>query len=78
MSSTQNDTPTKSPTKRLNLSLSQELVNYLEQLAVQGVMGSNPSEVARYLVQQGVTTAIRDGFLRVRVPKIEARSEGES
>ncbi len=56
-------------TKRVNISVTNQLVGLLEMLAGQGVYGATASEVARYFVQTGVATAVREGFLSL--PSLE-------
>ena len=56
----------KTGTVRKNVTLSAVTVGYLEQLATCGTHGSDVVAVIRTMVEEGVRTAIREGFL---VPK---------
>lgn len=54
----------KTETVRKNVTLSAATVAYLEQLAAAGTHGSDVVAVIRTMVEDGVRTAIREGFLR--------------
>ncbi|HEX8366515.1 MAG TPA: hypothetical protein VF603_14635 [Allosphingosinicella sp.] len=53
----------KADTVRKNVTLSAATVAYLEQLASGGTHGSDVVAVIRTMVEEGVRTAIREGFL---------------
>ena len=53
----------KAETVRKNVTLAAVTVTYLEQLASAGTHGSDVVAVIRTMVEEGVRTAIREGFL---------------
>jgi hypothetical protein len=50
------------PTKRVQVSLSQETCKHLLALAKTGMFGSKETDVARSLIESGIRQAFRDGF----------------
>ena len=52
--------------ERLNLRVSYQLRDYLQDLADLGVHGDNRSDVARTLLTYEVERPIREGFLKLR------------
>jgi hypothetical protein len=55
----------KSKTIRKNVTFSERTIGYLETLASKGTHGSDVPAVIRTMVEEGVRSAIRDGFLEV-------------
>lgn len=56
----------KSATVRKNVTFSAMTVDYLEELASKGTHGSDVVSVIRTMVEDGVRSAIRDGFIEAR------------
>ena len=56
----------KTPTKRKTITFAVATLEYLEQLASKGTHGSDVTDVARNLVEEGVRSAIKEGFIRMR------------
>jgi hypothetical protein len=56
----------KAETVRKNVTLAAATVAYLERLASRGTHGSDVVSVIRTMVEEGVRTAIRDGFLAAK------------
>lgn len=50
---------------RINLTVSQQVDRYLQQLARLGVHGSKPTEVASALLSREIERLIREGFLEL-------------
>lgn len=50
---------------RINLTVSEQVDRYLQQLAELGVHGSKPTEVASALLSREIERLIRDGFLKL-------------
>lgn len=53
----------KSPTRRLNLTLSLATIRYLERLAGKGTHGISASDVAKTLVEEVIRNAIERRFI---------------
>lgn len=60
-----------SKTRRVSLSVTEQVADYLEDLAAQGLLGATASEVAKTFVQRGIEQAIKDDFLQ-----LHSRDEG--
>ncbi len=58
----------KTETVRKNITLSTATVAYLEQIAGAGTHGSDVVAVIRTMVEEGVRTAIREGFIKPQPP----------
>lgn len=56
----------KAATVRKNVTLSAATVAYLAELSAAGTHGSDVVAVIRTMVEEGVRTAIREGFLKAR------------
>lgn len=56
----------KAETVRKNVTLSTATVAYLERLAASGTHGSDVVAVIRTMVEEGVRSAIREGFIERR------------
>ncbi len=54
---------------RINLTVSEQVSGYLEQLADLGIHGTKPTEVASALVSREIERLIREGLLKVSKPK---------
>lgn len=54
----------KAETVRKNVTLSKATIRYLEKLATSGTHGSDVVDVIRTLVEDGVRSAIKDGFIQ--------------
>lgn len=50
---------------RINLTVSDQVDRYLQQLADMGVHGSKPTEVASALLSREIERLIREGFLQL-------------
>jgi hypothetical protein len=57
---------------RINLTVSQEVERYLEQLADIGIHGTKPTEVANALLSREIERLIRDGFLRINRKRLNS------
>ena len=55
----------KNENKRVAISASPEIMNYLEQLASIGIHGKTPTEVAKSLVSNEIERLIREGMLKL-------------
>lgn len=51
---------------RLNLTVSEQVGNYLKALSQLGIHGTKPTEVANALISQGIERLIREGFLELK------------
>jgi hypothetical protein len=50
---------------RINLTVSEQVAQYLEQLSEIGVHGTKPTEVASALISREIERLIREGFLKL-------------
>jgi hypothetical protein len=50
---------------RINLTVSEQVEQYLSELAQLGIHGSKPTEVAAALISREIERLIREGFLKV-------------
>jgi len=50
---------------RINLTVSEQVEQYLEQLSEIGVHGTKPTEVASALISREIERLIREGFLKL-------------
>jgi hypothetical protein len=57
---------TKVDTERLPVTISRATRAYLDDLAKHGTHGNRPTEVAKFLIEQGIQNAIVQGFLKLR------------
>lgn len=48
---------------RINLTVSEQIERYLQQLSVLGVHGTKPTEVASALISREIERLIKEGFL---------------
>ncbi len=53
----------KAPTQRKTITLAVATVGYLEQLASKGTHGSDVTNVIRTLVEDGIRSAMKEGFI---------------
>jgi hypothetical protein len=58
--------PNANKTTRLTVSLSSEVVAYLDELARIGIHGKTASEVAKTLIGNGIERLVKDGIVRIR------------
>lgn len=55
--------------KRLNLTVSQQIHVYLDELVELGLHGHSPTEVARTLLSDRIQQLISDGYLKQKKPQ---------
>ncbi len=55
----------KNENKRVAISASPEIMNYLDELASIGIHGKTPTEVAKSLVSNEIERLIREGILKL-------------
>ncbi len=65
----------RNKTARLNLSTSQAVVAYLNDLVDLGLHGSSPTEAAERLVETEIKHLIETGYLRARRPVTGGRAK---
>lgn len=56
----------KKSTDRFQTMLDVETIRYLEDLAGKGTHGSSVPAVGRKLIEEGIRTAIKEGFIKLR------------
>lgn len=56
----------KAPTQRKTITFAVGTVEYLEQLASKGTHGNDVTNVIRTLVEEGIRSAIKEGFIPMR------------
>ena len=56
----------RSDTQRFQTMLSVETIKYLEMLAVKGTHGSSVPAVGRTLIEEGIRSAIKQGFISLK------------
>ena len=64
----------KAPTQRKTVTFAVATVEYLEQLASIGTHGSDVTNVIRALVEEGIRSAIKEGFIAMREDETDKKS----